>query len=284
MVEKNLKIALWVLLTFVIYSCNTIYEFPEERFIDISDNSNWRVVWEDNFDGDSIDYSSWNKTIRSNKALWKRYMSDNDTCFEVKDGVLILRGVVNDFLKEDPSKYLTGGLRTNGKRNISYGKVEVRAKINKVDEAWPAIWMKTEDRTWLGEIDIMETFDNFSKNNLITQSVHSHYTINLGQKTNPSHFGVNSIIDKSEFNIYGVIINEKEVIFYVNNTITFTYPKIETEEDGQFPFGDPKFIILSMQLDYPTKGTAPSIKELQPEMHVDWVRFYEKIDQSIPDY
>ena len=51
MVEKSLKIALWVLLTFVIYSCNTIYEFPEERFIDISDNSNWRVVWEDNFDG-----------------------------------------------------------------------------------------------------------------------------------------------------------------------------------------------------------------------------------------
>src|SRR5690554_175492 len=101
MVEKSLKIALWVLLTFVIYSCNTIYEFPEERFIDISDNSNWRVVWEDNFDGDSIDYSSWNKTIKSNKALWKRYMSDNDTCFEVKDGVLILRGVVNDFLKED---------------------------------------------------------------------------------------------------------------------------------------------------------------------------------------
>jgi beta-glucanase (GH16 family) len=283
MVEKSLKIALWVLLTFVIYSCNTIYEFPEERFIDISDNSNWRVVWEDNFDGDSIDYNSWSKTKR-NSALWARHMTDNDTCYEVRDGVLILRGVVNDFLKDDNSKYLTGGIETVGKKNITYGKVEVRAKMNKVDTAWPAIWMKTEDRKWLGEIDIMETFDNYATNNHITQTVHSHYTIKLGHKSNPNHTGINTVFDKSEYNIYGVIINEKEVLFYVNNTITFAYPKIDTEEDGQFPYGDPKFLILSMQLGHPMEGSAPDIKALQPEMHVDWVRFYEKIDESLPDY
>ena len=283
MVEKSLKIALWVLLTFVIYSCNTIYEFPEERFIDISDNSNWRVVWEDNFDGDSIDYNSWSKTKR-NSALWARHMTDNDTCYEVRDGVLILRGVVNDFLKDDNSKYLTGGIETVGKRNISYGKVEVRAKMNKVDTAWPAIWMKTEDRKWLGEIDIMETFDNYMTDNLISQTVHSHYTIKLGHKTNPNHSGVNAVIDKSDYNIFGVIINEREVLFYVNNKITFSYPKIDTQEDGQFPYGDPKFLILSMQLGHPMEGEAPDIKALQPEMHVDWVRFYEKIDESLSDY
>jgi beta-glucanase (GH16 family) len=270
-------------LAFVIYSCSTIYEFPEEKLINISDNSNWKVVWEDNFDADSIDYHSWSKANR-NPPLWAKHMTDNDTCYEVKDGVLILRGVVNDFLKDDNSKYLTGGIETVGKRNISYGKVEVRAKMNKVDTAWPAIWMKTEDRKWLGEIDIMETFDNYLTDNLISQTVHSHYTINLGNKTNPNHSGVNTVLDKSDYNIFGVIINEREVLFYVNNKITFSYPKIDTEEDGQFPYGDPKFLILSMQLGHPMEGGAPNIKELQPEMHVDWVRFYEKIDESLPDY
>ncbi|CAK7003876.1 MAG: Keratan-sulfate endo-1,4-beta-galactosidase [Petrimonas sp.] len=283
MKKTILRIMLIFILTTSLYSCGSIFEFPEEKIINISDNTNWKIIWEDNFDKDTIDYNFWSKTPRS-KALWAKHMTNNDTCYEVKDGILILRGVVNNFIKNDPSPYLTGGIETIKKKNITYGKVEIKAKMNKVDTAWPAIWMKTEDRTWLGEIDIMETFDNYDKENLISQTVHSHYTINLGLKSSPNHTGVNMVNDKSEYNIYGVIINEKEVLFYVNNKITFTYPKTSTEEDGQYPYGDPKFLILSMQLGHTMEGRAPSIKELQPEMHVDWVRFYEKIDKTLPDY
>jgi beta-glucanase (GH16 family) len=56
-------------------------------------------------------------------------------------------------------------LTTQGKHNITYGKIEVVAKMPKGDWLWPAIWMMPEDSVYgawpaSGEIDIMETKGN----------------------------------------------------------------------------------------------------------------------------
>mgnify|MGYP000905361398 FL=1 len=206
-------------------------------------------------------------------------MSSHDTCYEVTDGALILRGIVNDF-SNDTARYLTGGITTEKKKTISYGKIEVRAKINKVEGAWPAIWMKSDERAWPigGEIDIMETF---GFHNAIHQTIHSYYTLNIDKNT--INYTANDVRDKSEYNIYGVIINANEIIFHVNNRVTFIYKKMDPEIENQYPFGDEKFLILSMQLDY--KGyNSTYIENTVPEMQIDWVRFYEKIDETIPDY
>jgi hypothetical protein len=71
----------------------------------------WELVWEDNFDGDAFDTSRWTK-IGRNVSEWNKYMSDYDPLYEVSDGQLILRGIVNNVLPDDPAPYLTGGLCT----------------------------------------------------------------------------------------------------------------------------------------------------------------------------
>ena len=56
-------------------------------------------------------------------------------------------------------------INTKGKKKITYGKVEVVAKLPRGDWLWPAIWMMPEDDVYgvwpnSGEIDIMESRGN----------------------------------------------------------------------------------------------------------------------------
>jgi hypothetical protein len=60
---------------------------------------------------------------------------------------------------------------------------------------------------------------SINHDDFIYQTLHSAYSLKKNNQ-NDNKVGV-SILDKSEFNIYGVIINEDEIIFLINNKITF---------------------------------------------------------------
>ncbi len=55
----------------------------------------WKMVWEENFDAQEIDYSVWSKIPRGT-SNWNDTMSDQERLFEIRDGKLILKGIVND--------------------------------------------------------------------------------------------------------------------------------------------------------------------------------------------
>lgn len=265
-----------LVLVLVFFSCSTIYEYPEE--INFLDNQNWKLTWEENFN-DSINYRYWSKIPRTKKDLiWQRYMTSHDSCYSIKDGNLILRGVNNNFLPSDTASYLTGGIWSKGKKTFTYGRIEIRAKIGKAKGAWPAIWMFSENSPVYGEIDIMESINH---DNYIFQTLHSSHTIQNQLSNNQASSSVN---DKTEYNIYGVIINENEVIFYVNQHITYIYEKDSSISETQFPYGNEKFLILSMQLENLGWSGKVDPNELPVEMGIDWVRYYEKIDKTLPDY
>ena len=67
----------------------------------------WKLVWEENFDKDGvIDEAVWSKIPRG-RSDWQRHMSDYDVLYDVKDGKLILRGMVNPGLNGDSIAYQT---------------------------------------------------------------------------------------------------------------------------------------------------------------------------------
>ncbi|KAF8631464.1 hypothetical protein AX15_002401 [Amanita polypyramis BW_CC] len=60
---------------------------------------------------------------------------------------------------------MSARINTKGKKNVKYGKVEIKAKLPKGDWLWPAIWMLPEQNTYgnwpsSGEIDILEARGN----------------------------------------------------------------------------------------------------------------------------
>ena len=232
----------------------------------------WELVWEEDFGTDGvIDEAVWSKIPRG-WADWNRHMSDYDALYDVKNGNLVLRGMVNPGLPGDTMPFVTGGLYTKDKKSFYHGMIEIRAKLGNAQGAWPAFWLLPFDNErwpYGGEIDIMERLNGES---IAYQTVHSHYTYNL--KQNEPVKGATAPIYKDDYNIYGVELYPDSLVFSINGRRTFSYPRIETDMEGQFPFDRPFYLLLDMQLGGSWVGRVEP-NDLPVEMYIDWVRFYE---------
>lgn len=232
----------------------------------------YKLVWKENFKGKQINETHWSKIPRGGSD-WNRHMSDHESLYEVKRGKLVLHGRVNDGIApSDTARYITGGIYTKGKKSIGYGKVEVKARLQAAQGAWPAIWMLPEQGKWPngGEIDIMERLNH---DDIAYQTVHSYYTYVLKEDKNPEHGGIGKI-DPDGFNVYAVEILPDKLIFSINGKHTLTYPKIETDKEGQYPFGTPYYLLIDMQIEGSWVGKA-NPEEYPVKMEVDWVKMYE---------
>lgn len=233
----------------------------------------WRLVWEENFDQiNDFDPAVWSKIPRGT-ADWNNYMSDFDSLYEMRNGNLVLRGIQNLTQPQDTAPFLTGGVYTKGKMGFMDGRLEIKAKLNGAIGAWPAFWLLPQEGQWPmgGEIDIME---RLNYDNIAYQTVHSHYTYDLGFKTTPPQ-GSTGPIHPEAYNVYAVEMYADSLCFFINDQHTFTYPRIETDQEGQFPFHQPFYLLLDMQLGGSWVG-AVDPTELPVEMSIDWVRFYQK--------
>lgn len=234
----------------------------------------WQLVWEENFNGVELDTTVWSMIPRG-KPDWQNTMSMDERCYELRDGQLILRGIINEDLQKDSSPYLTGGVWTKNKKYFVRGRVEIRAKLEGAQGAWPAIWMlpyEIEKYAWPegGEVDIMErlNYDTF-----VYQTVHSHYTYHLKEDKNPPN-GTTASIHPNDFNVYGVDFWPDSLVFHVNGVKTYTYPRIETDKVGQFPFDIAQYLLIDMQLGGTWVGEVDPTG-LPVEMSVDWVKHYQ---------
>ncbi len=143
----------------------------------------WNMIWQDEFAGNSIDLTKWEHEITGwggGNAELEYYTDRSENSF-VQEGKLHLVAIEGDFSgplnspidptnisnELDPGEsvvtqpYSSARLRTKGKADFKYGRMEVRAKLPTGQGLWPAIWMLPTDNiygNWAasGEIDIME--------------------------------------------------------------------------------------------------------------------------------
>lgn len=231
----------------------------------------YELFWEENFNGPAINEKYWSKIPRG-ESEWDKHMSDEPSLYEVRNGNLILKGKINEnIVPDDPSPYITAGVFTKGKKTLTYGKVEVKAKLQGAQGAWPAIWMLPEKGRWPdgGEIDIMERLNHDS---IAYQTVHSYYTYVLKEENNPPH-GSTGSINPDEYNVYAVEILPDSLVFSINGIHTFTYPRIETSQKGQYPFGTPFYLLIDMQMEGNWVGKV-NPEDFPAEMKIDWVKMY----------
>ncbi|GAB1416055.1 hypothetical protein MASR2M117_14610 [Paludibacter sp.] len=264
---------------------------PEALPEDSGEPKEWQLVWEQNFDKVGIaddpvsfDPESWTKSTRGSSD-WNAHMTSHSTCYDFRDGNMVLRGIKNENVDpNDPSQYLTGGYTTKGKKNFGFGRIEIRAKLQAGQGAWPAIWMMPNTTLpWPqgGEVDIMERINYEAR---VHQTVHTHYTKNLGNTTNPKQSNqFYNLTLPNTYNTYAVERYQDSLVFYVNYTRTHIYPRVKELDESlkQFPFADYDFyLILSMQLGGNWAGAISDV-DLPNEMHIDWVRFYE-LKEKVP--
>ena len=114
---------------------------------------NWKVTFDDNFDGTAIDETKWS-------ILGENYW-DKSSHFS-KDNVIVGGGVVkmrfekkkghhNDDPKRNETDYAVGFLTTFGKFTQRYGYFEARMKLPTAPGLWPAFWMMPDRGAAAGE-------------------------------------------------------------------------------------------------------------------------------------
>lgn len=136
---------------------------------------NWRLVWSQEFDDGVIDKKIWNFEIGNGHAKgipgWGNaeleYYTDRNAFIE--NGCLVIEArkekVSDEYGTYD---YTSARMTTEGKFEVKYGKIEIRAKLPRGKGIWPALWMLGNDIGkvgWptCGEIDIMEMLGHDTK-------------------------------------------------------------------------------------------------------------------------
>lgn len=269
---------LFVSTILILTSCNNRNTRIEKGYIYIQKQSipidKWRLIWHEDFDADTINTTRWSR-ISPGKPDWRKHMTKDDICYEMKNGSIYLKGINNPDTTKDKRPFLTGGIYTKNKFAFQYGKIEIRAKLDCAKGAWPAIWLLAEQKKYgkyprNGEIDIMEHL-NFD--DIIYQTTHSYYTLNLKQKNNPPHHGT-AKLDISKFNTYGLNWYPDKLVFTLNGKPTFTYPKVEGADKSQWPYDQPFYVLIDQQLGGSWVGDVKS-EDLPVNMIVDWVKVYQ---------
>ena len=132
---------------------NTGYTSP-------SSYSGYNLVWEEEFDGSSLDLSVWN--YETGASGWgnneSQYYRSGNKNAELDQGYLRITAKEETHLG---APYTSARITTQGKESFQYGRIDIRAKVPYGQGVWPALWMLGDNfgsAGWptCGEIDIME--------------------------------------------------------------------------------------------------------------------------------
>ncbi len=143
---------------------------------DATHSDEWKLVWEDNFDGDTLNLDNWNRQVvkagRFNDE-WQRYTDSEENSF-VEDGNLVIKAMhMSD--RHGMNEYTSARLNTAQKQSWKYGKISARIKLPYGAGMWPAFWMLGKnidenggDTPWpkSGEIDILELYGSKDNANI----------------------------------------------------------------------------------------------------------------------
>lgn len=261
-----LCIALSLLLLVCVSSCTNAQGRQPE----------YELVWQEDFSGKTLDTASWSKIKRADIS-WCAYMTDDARFYDLKRGRLRLYARVNDgILPNDTAHYLTGGISTEGKRLIKYGKMEIRARLHGAIGTWPAIWLFAQDKKSrpytnprYAEIDIVEYYNRDKE---VYHTIHTDYTLSLKQTKKPLSQKT-SQIKFEKYNVYTVEILPDGIHLSINGERTFSYPRLSGVNACQYPFDQDLYLMLDMQVLRPYRykvddATFPAY------MDIDWVKMY----------
>ena len=225
------------------------------------------LVWEEEFDGSSLDTDSWNFETGNGDNGWgnneKQYYEEENVV--VSDGTLKINAIAESTNGFD---YSSARITTMDKEEFEYGRVEVRAKLPGAAGTWPAIWMlgsNFAEVNWpaSGEIDIMEHVGN--------KLGHVLGTLHLPGNSGGEGISKGTQVDNidSEFHTYTLEWTADHILFAVDNVVFHEY---ENSEDT--PFNQKFFLILNVAMGGNLGGEIdPNFS--QDTMEVDYVKVYQ---------
>ena len=221
----------------------------------------WKLIWQDEFDGTKLDETKWNR-------LGDRVRKGG--CWLKEDAYLSGQGTLLLRTKKDGDRFTCGAVNTQGKFEHAFGYYVARLKMPKQPGHWPAFWLmcggvsKVDDAGRNGtEIDIVEIP---WRDGRITMNLHwdgygpDHKTAGGKQTKIPEH--------TEGLHDYALLWTPEEYVFYVDGKEVW-----RSSAGGVSQV--PEFIKLTNEIG----DWAGDIKQakLPDYFEVDYVRVYDAV-------
>lgn len=236
----------------------------------------WKLVWQDEFDGPILDESKWSYEVQ--KPGWvnnelQNYTDRRSENVRVEDGKLVIEAR-RDFF--EGHEYSSGRIKTQGKFNWKYGRMEARIQLPGGRGTWPAFWMMPEDfsRGWpaCGEIDIMEHVGHDPE--AVHSSLHSKAYNWTNGRTRTSSQRVSGALDG--FRIFAVDWFPDRIEAFVDGKRFFSI-RNDQRGDDVWPYDKEFYLILNLAIGGHWGGAKGVDQNIWPRrMLVDYVRVYQK--------
>jgi beta-glucanase (GH16 family) len=244
----------------------------------------WDLVWQDEFDGASIDLSKWEYEVNANGGGNNelQYYTARSANSYVKDGVLVMQALQEHFTgAEGTREYTSARMRTLNKGDWKYGRLDIKAKLPRGQGLWPAIWMLPTD--WLyggwaasGEIDIME---------LLGQDIKTVYgTLHYGgQWPDNAHTGTSFKLTQgdfsNDFHVFRLDWEANEFRWYVDDQLYQTQKQWYTKgKPFPAPFDQRFHLLLNVAVGGNWPGNPDATTTFPQTMTVDYVRVYKRTE------
>jgi len=250
---------------------------------------NWQLIWQDEFNGNTLDQTKWSHDLGTGSAQglngWgngelQYYQPENTT---LANGILTIeakqetQGISDFYSGFQPYYYSSSKIHTRDKFEFIYGKVEARIKTVDGEGYWPAFWMLSGG-CWpeSGEIDIMEQWGNDGNTSVTTGAAHlgncgdgsSNYTV--GTST------INSGSYADDYHVYSVIWYEDYVAWYVDDVLFHTITPSSYPSQYAWPFNSNDWYLI---LNLAITNSGPNGNTTFPnQIDVDYVRVYQTDD------
>ncbi len=272
----------------------------------------WRLVWNDEFDGDSIDPTKWDFDIGNGfydyvNNVWiagwgneeLQYYTREPENASVSSGVLTIRAVKEAL---HGCGYTSARLKTRRRDGTplfvkQYGRIEFRAKVPWGKGLWPALWMLPQSDHYggwpaSGEIDLMEIVGE--KPHEVLNSIHfgSPGTEARQLITHVHPLPGGSTV--ADWHVYAVEWEPGEIRFYVDDVHTSTCShwwscSLTREGKGVIarraadlnpwpaPFDQPFYLVMNVAVGGNFPGAPNAQTHFPAELVVDYVRVYDKV-------
>ncbi|MGL1957726.1 MAG: glycosyl hydrolase [Colwellia sp.] len=208
---------------------------------DNSTNSDWALVWNDEFDGSNIDLNKWEHEVNCSGGGNNEkqcYTSNSENSF-------VDNGILKIVAKAESGKalpYSSARLRTKYQGDWKYGRIEVRAKPPHGQGSFPAIWMLPTDEIYggwphSGEIDIFESVNLKTVNNEGVEETYIHGNLWYGRSwPNQSNSGAHYKLPDGQnpadgFHTYAIEWEAGEIRWYVDGYLYQSQLKSEVNID-----------------------------------------------------
>ena len=260
----------WVIPSF------TGYESP-------SSYDGYTLSWSDEFSGTEINTDNWGYDIGGggwgNEEL--QYYTNRNAY--LKDGLLVLRAQQESY---GGRSYTSSRLKTQGKQNFQYGRVDIRARMPEGQGMWPALWMlgkNITDVSWpsCGEIDIMEMVGGgIGRDNRVYGTAHwNNGGLQQDVGYNPVNYGGNKLFSGEEtlasnFHVFSIVWDSSTITWYVDNV---QYHVMAINSTASLAvFQKEFFLIFNIAVGGQWPGSPNASTVFPQRMVVDYVRVFQK--------